>query len=105
MPTFITAQHCQEGIGEDASLRPLLQPEVTRRARAELAGQSVPLTAGAEAVDDAGEHLPVRYSWPPSSRFGPLWRQERLDRVPELVRHGAILRIHATMPPHTSRRF
>lgn len=104
MPTFIPAAHGEEGIGEDASLDPLLQSEVTRGARTELAGQCVPLTARAEAVDDAGEHVPVWYSGPPASRCGPLW-QERLDRAPELVRHGAILQIHATRPPHTSRRF
>ena len=39
MPTFIPAAHGEEGIGEDASLDPLLQSEVTRGARTELAWQ------------------------------------------------------------------
>jgi len=84
-------------------LRSLLQAQVAGRSRAKLVGQRVPLVARAQAIQNPGEHPPIRDVRP--AAFGPLRRQMRHDGAPELGRHRAKFGIHATSTPHNSRRF
>src|SRR3954469_21291339 len=70
----------------DAQLAPPLEPAVDGAVVAELLGESVPLAARAQVVDDAVEAPPpVGVVTPPSALPRPGLAQDRLDAAPQVV--------------------
>jgi len=79
---------------EDARPNPLHQPQVARRARAELAWQCLLLATGAHAVEDAGHRHTIGHPWPAALRLGTFRRQQRLDVLPQLVGYVEEVLVH-----------
>src|SRR3990167_9500019 len=64
---------------------PLLKSQMARRARAEVARQRLPLTAGLQAVHDASHHNAIGDSRSSAKRIVRLGWKQRGDPVPQIV--------------------
>jgi hypothetical protein len=60
---------------------------MTRRSRAELLGQRLPLTAGAKPLQNARDNLAVVHARPATARLGLYSRKLPLHRAPQIIRN------------------
>lgn len=81
---------------EEPALGPLREATMTRRSRAEQRWQRLPLAAGPEFVQDAGEDHPVGHTWPPTQGFGPFDGEEVGDEIPKCFRDLRKVLAHTT---------
>src|SRR6266478_7773715 len=88
------AQQLRVHLDEDPCAHPLHHSQMARRARPELGRESLPLTPRAHSVEDARHGHAVRYPGPPATRLRALLRHQRLDPLPQTLRHVEEVLIH-----------
>jgi hypothetical protein len=71
---------------EDARPHPSLESEMTRAAGTVLARDHLPLTAGAQDVQNPVEHRAVQHAWPTVGSGRLVGRQDGFDEFPQVIR-------------------
>jgi hypothetical protein len=84
-PPVIVANQLLEDASEHASALPLLKATMARGTRAKLLRQRLPLTSGAQAIQDAGHDPTVTDARSTTVRFRWLDWYQALDTAPQFV--------------------